>query len=154
MGARVVTASAQLLVVDASVAMKWHLVEDHSDEATRFLKPRFALHAPEFFAAECGNVLLKKSLQLAEIDESRARSILADLLTQPVQLHVESALASSAFDLAIEIARPKLAIYDFFYLALAIRLDCGYVTADRVFWESIRPTAYSDRLVWVADPLG
>ena len=37
-------------VVDASVAVKWYVPEDNSDDAERLLDPANELHAPELIA--------------------------------------------------------------------------------------------------------
>ncbi len=75
------------------------------------------------------------------------------MLATPRQTYNSGDLALAAFNLALEVARPKLAIYDFLYLALAIRLDCGYLTADRVFYDAMQTTPHGSRMVWVADPI-
>jgi predicted nucleic acid-binding protein len=46
-----------ILVVDASVAVKWYLSEDHTDAAEKLLDGGFDLHAPELIFTELGNVL-------------------------------------------------------------------------------------------------
>lgn len=147
------TSTPRDLVLDASVAIKWYTGEVHSAEALRFLSTGYEMHVPAFFAAECSNVILKKSLQRGEIPITEARAILGKLFTYPLRVHPVDLLAIRGFDLAIGVGRPKLAIYDFLYLALAIRLDCGYLTADRVFYDAMQPTPHGSRMVWVADPI-
>ncbi len=141
------------LVPDASVAIKWYTGESHSAEALRFLGADYEMHVPAFFAAECGNVILNKSLQRGEIPITEARAILGKLFTYPLRIHPVDLLAIPAFDLAVGVGRTKHAIYDFLYLALAIRLDCGYLTADRVFYDAMQPTSHGSRMVRVADPI-
>ena len=45
-------------VVDASVAIKWYLPENFSEDADRLLNPLFELLVPELLFAETGNILL------------------------------------------------------------------------------------------------
>lgn len=141
------------LVIDASIAIKWLVPEAFTAEARRFLGPEYRMNVPSFFAAECGNVFLKKALQRGEMTFEQARKNLAELLAKPRRTYNTDALAPAALDLALEVARPKLAIYDFIYLALAIQLDCGYLTADRVFFDAMQPTPHGSRMVWVADAI-
>lgn len=141
------------LVLDASVAIKWYIPETLSAEARRFMSPRFRLHVPSFFAAECGNTIWKKVAQRRELDRDRGREILEELLAYPMQVHDTGGLIIPAYDLAHAVANPKLAVYDFVYLATAEALGARLVTADRVFFDAIVPTLLSSRLIWVADPI-
>lgn len=140
------------LVLDASVAIKWHVPEALAAEARRFMAARFRMHIPSFFAAECGHTLWKKVTQRRELDRDLGREILEELLAYPMQVHGTEGLILLAHDLAHGVGNPKLAVYDFVYLALAVALDVRFVTADRPFHDAIRPTALGPRLLWVADP--
>lgn len=141
------------LVLDASVAMKWYIPEALAAEARRFMSPRFRMHVPSFFAAECGNTIWKKVAQRRELDRDRGWEILEELLGYPMQVHETEGLTIPAYDLAHGVGNPKLAVYDFVYLALADALDVRLVTADRLFFDAIRPTLLAARLLWVADPI-
>jgi predicted nucleic acid-binding protein len=139
------------LVLDASVAIKWYVPEVHTDEALRFMTPAYAMHVPSFFAAECGNTIWKKVIQRRELTPERGREILDELLAYPRQRHDAEALAPLAFDLALAVGNAKLALYDFFYLALAVGLNCRLVTADRVFYDALATGPYGPHLLWVTD---
>lgn len=141
------------LVLDASVAVKWYIPEDHAAEARRFMAPHFAIHVPSFFAAECGNTLWKKSGQRRELDRGRGREIFDEILAYPKRIHDAEALTALAYDLAHDVGDVKLAIYDFIYLALAVALDRRLVTADRVFYNALGASPHGPRLLWVADPI-
>jgi predicted nucleic acid-binding protein len=141
------------LVLDASVAIKWYIPETLAAEARRFLSPGFRMYVPSFFAAECGNTIWKKVAQRRELDRDRGREILEELLAYPMQVHEAEGLIIPAYQLAHGIGNPKLAVYDFVYLALAVALDCRLVTADRLFYDAIQPTPLASRLLWVADPV-
>jgi predicted nucleic acid-binding protein len=139
------------LVLDASVAIKWYVPEAHTAEALRLMSPSFAMHVPSFFAAECGNTIWKKVGQRRELTPERGREILDELFAYPRQIHDSESLAPLAFDLALAVGNPKLAVYDFIYLALAVGLDCRLVTADRPFYDALVGGLYGPRLLWVAD---
>ncbi|MBI4482062.1 MAG: type II toxin-antitoxin system VapC family toxin [Acidobacteria bacterium] len=77
-------------VVDASVAMKWFVPEAHQDAALRLLDDSCELLAPDFMAAEFGNILWKKmtynllrceGLEVGDLAEERSHGhwSLADL---------------------------------------------------------------------------
>jgi predicted nucleic acid-binding protein len=140
------------LVLDAGVAMKWYIPEDHAVEARRFMSARLAMHVPSFFAAECGNTIWKKVAQRRELDREQGREILDELLAYPKQVHEAEGLTALAFLLAVEVGNAKLAIHDFIYLALAEALDCRMLTADRPFRDALQTTRFAPRLLWVADP--
>ena len=146
------TALTRDLVVDASVAIKWYVPEVHSPEALRFMATAFAMHVPSFFAAECGNVIWKKVAQRREIGPDQGREILEGLLSYPQQIHEAATLVPLAFEMALALGNPKLAVYDFLYLALAVDLDCPLVTADRTFYDALKVGPYAARSRWVADP--
>jgi hypothetical protein len=68
-----------------------------------------------------------------------------------MQVHETEGLVIPACDLAHGVGDPKLAIYDFVHLALAVALDVRLVTADQVFRDAIRLTPLGHRLLWVAN---
>ncbi|MEH2024315.1 type II toxin-antitoxin system VapC family toxin [Nostoc sp.] len=47
-------------VLDASVAIKWFVLEVHSDKARRLLTSNYTFLVPDFFFAEVANVLWKR----------------------------------------------------------------------------------------------
>ena len=147
-------ASTPEIVLDASVAIKWFVPEDFSSDALRFSSPRFAIHVPGFFAAECGNTIWKKVFQRHQLNEATGREILECLLSKPMQIHAIEDFTTMTFDIALEVGRSSLALYDFFYLALAIILDCRLVTADRPFFNAIRATRFAAYIIWVTDSSG
>lgn len=153
MSLSVASASTEDLVLDASVAIKWYIPEVLAAEARRFMSSRFEMHVPSFFAAECGNTVWKKVAQRRDLDRDVGHQILDELLAYPMQVHDTEGPILSAYDLAHDVANPKLAIDDFVYLALAEALDARLVTADRLFHDAIQPTPLSGRLLWVADPI-
>ena len=49
------------VTVDASVAVKWFLAEDHREEARHLLAPRIERYVPDLLPVECANVIWKKA---------------------------------------------------------------------------------------------
>ncbi len=115
-----------MLVIDASVAVKWVVAEKGTDQAVG-LRAAFVFLAPELIVAECANILWKKALR----DElSREEAVMAArlLVRSGVQLVGHSGLGEIATALAIDLGHPA---YDCLYLALARVRSCRFVTADR-----------------------
>jgi predicted nucleic acid-binding protein len=139
-------------VVDAGVAIKWYVPEVHEADAKRFLNSACNLHVPELFYPEFGNILWKKAclLKKPEITEAEGREILELLLGVALTVHPMAPLVLVAFELAASAARPT--VYDSCYLVLAKTLNCRFVTADRVFFDSLKGGPFGPYLAWVADP--
>jgi predicted nucleic acid-binding protein len=136
-----------ILVVDASVAAKWVLPEAHSEEALHLGRAGKRLIAPDILHPELGNSLWKR-IRRSELSVEEARRNLAWLVRAPVRIHPSSALLPGALDLAVLLSR---SVYDCLYVALAVRADTRVVTADRPFYESVKASLLSDRIVWIQD---
>jgi predicted nucleic acid-binding protein len=129
------------MAVDASVAFKWLLEEEGSEEAIHHAAET-TLIAPTLIWAEVGNALWKK-VRRGEIDSAAARLAFGSLASFIGQWHDLEGLAEPAFDLAIELGHP---IYDCYYLALAETYDVELLTADLRLIESCRNTRFDVRL--------
>ena len=134
-------------VVDASVAVKWFLLEVHSDAAFRLRDPSYTLHVPAFFILEFGNVVCKK-IRRGEITLEESLVMLQDVHHIPMQHHPDEALFPRAFELANE---TRHSLYDCLYLALAVLLGGKLVTADRKFYDALQIDFLSKHLCWVED---
>ncbi len=77
---------------------------------------------------EAASALWRRSVVLKELSSSDAKAIYRDLLTLPLNLQPSERLAASAFSLAIT---HRHSAYDSLYCALAIEMDCEFLTADR-----------------------
>ncbi len=119
------------LVVDASVALKWVLVEPDSALAEEVLFS--PLVAPDWWRIEVANGLWK-AFDRDEIDLDEARAGLARFADVAVETEDALGLLDEAMILA---ARLDHAIYDCLYLALAIRRDTRLVTADGKFAKTV-----------------
>jgi predicted nucleic acid-binding protein len=141
------------LIVDAGVAIKWYIPEIHEREAKRFLDPIYALHVPELFFPEFGNIVWKKArlLKSPEITEEQGRDIIDLLLSVSLSFHPMAPLLRDAYQLALGAKRAT--VYDCCYLALACALGCRLATADRQFYESFIKGPFGTYLLWVTDPI-
>ena len=116
------------VVVDASVAIKWVLVEPGRDAAMSLLG-RSALIAPELILAECGNVLWKR-IRTGQLARQTAEDCFSVLCRAPVNLVAVADIAPLALRLAADLDHP---VYDCLYLALGVERNAQVVTADRRF---------------------
>jgi predicted nucleic acid-binding protein len=124
-----------MLVVDASVAIKWVVEEEGSADALDLItRP---LVAPDLFQAEIGAVLAKK-LRQREIGIEQARLGFSEILER-VSLLPMIALGARAFELALSLHH---SIYDCYYLALAEANGWFLVTADRAFVTKVGTTPH------------
>jgi predicted nucleic acid-binding protein len=137
-----------VLVVDASIGMKWFVQEVHSAEARAWRSGPDSLHAPAFFFdLEIANILWKK-VRRAEISRADADLILGQLPALPITRYPEAPLLVPAFDLADRTGRT---VYDCLYLALAVQLGGRMLTADQRLYNSLAATPWASYLRWVTD---
>ena len=136
-----------LFVVDASVAIKWFLPENHSEAALRLLTQPHTLHAPDLIFSEFGNVLWKRVMR-NEISKKEADAILEGLLTLNLQVQPSQALIPLALEIACGENRT---VYDSLYLAAAIALQSPLITADARFFRALIKGPFSAHLLWVED---
>jgi predicted nucleic acid-binding protein len=135
-----------LLVVDASVGVKWFVPEVLSAEARQWRNGPDELHTLAFFFdLEIANILWKKVAR-AEIIRTDADSIIGQLPVLPLARHPEPPLLATAFDLAI---RTQRTVYDCLYLALAVQLNGRMLTADQRLYNSLAATPWARHLCWV-----
>jgi predicted nucleic acid-binding protein len=131
------------LVVDASVACKWFVVEEGSAEALALAATGESLIAPDLVIAEACNVAWKKR-RTGEMTPEQA-DLLTGQLAGLFQLIFPSApFAARALAMAESLAHP---VYDCFYLALAEHLKVQLVTADARFLTKLRGTAWQAQAV-------
>ena len=126
------------VVVDASLAVKWLVREEHTDKALAILR---AWHdeevtpaAPHLLPFKVANALHRKVFrgQLSVGDSAR---MILQLLGSRLELHQTSGLHARALELASELQQG--AVYDAHYLALAEEFDCELWTADQRFYRAV-----------------
>jgi len=134
-------------VVDASIAAKWFLHEEHSHVARAVLSGGYELHAPDFFLLEMDSILCKWIRRgLITVAESRiARTAIRQA---PIRIHPFAGLQESAYAIATD---SGCTIYDCLYVALAVLLDGRMVTADRRLYDGLAQGPLRTRVLWVGD---
>ena len=139
------------LVVDASVVIKWHVTEVHTDAALRLLRDDApALHVPDLVFPEVGNILWKK-IRRGDLTEDQARGIAHLVAVAPLAVHPSAPLLEAALEIAIRTGRT---VYDSLYVALAVQLDCRLVSADEKLYNALRDGPLGARILWVEGDLG
>lgn len=132
-----------MLVVDASVAVKWFLVEPGDREALALLDGDEPLIAPELVVAEVVNAVWKR-LVSGGIDASQAADLPRAILKVFSELRPIGALAARALEIAAELRHPA---YGCFYLALAEDQSAKLVTADRRLAGRLSGTPWAERAI-------
>ncbi len=138
------------VVVDASLAVKWLVREEHTDKALAILR---AWHdeevtptAPHLLPFEVANALHRKVFrgQLSVGDSVR---LILQLLGSRLELHQTSGLHARALELASELQQG--AVYDAHYLALAEEFGCELWTADQRFYRAV--SAHLENVHWLGE---
>ena len=136
-------------VIDASIAIKWVVEEDGTENALA-LRGRTKLIAPELLVAECANVFWKK-VHRGELSEDEALFAARLLQASDIELLPTRALLEAATRIAIELNHPA---YDCVYIALALECNCQFVTADRGFLRKLDEKhrhKFRDKVIALAD---
>jgi predicted nucleic acid-binding protein len=136
-----------MLVVDASVAVKWFVPEEGSDKAMALLQSQESLAAPSLIFAEVTRAFQKKHAAGLMTFQAIVEGV-TDLRRY---LHHTVALESLIGDaLMIDRDHPH-PIFDYLYLACAMRERCRVVTSDQSFIAKLSGTAFSDHVVHLGD---
>lgn len=138
------------VVVDASVVLKWVLVEADSPLANaladEWLRDRKRILAPGLIAYEAANILRqqvrKGAMQIDDATIALPKIFAGGLHLDAVDEFGQATLGQRAIELAHQFGLP--AAYDAHYLALAEREGCDYWTADQRLWNTVKAT-----LPWV-----
>jgi len=136
------------LVIDASVAIKWVIEEDGTNEALALR--RQALSAPDLLVAECANILWKK-VRRSELSEREAAFAAGLLARADIELVAMRPYLEAATRIAGALDHPA---YDCFYIALAEAEGLRLVTADAKLVQAVRQRAsgrYGGRVLGLAD---
>ena len=139
---------SEFVVVDASLAFKWLVEEEFSDEATELTRiwddAGTRVAAPPLMPFEVANALHRRVVR-GEIEVEAAGALMRDLMSLGIVFHETPGLYPRALELASRLNQG--AIYDAHYLALAESLECELWTADRRFYRAARPEF--DNVRWI-----
>jgi predicted nucleic acid-binding protein len=134
------------LVLDASVAAKWFIDEEHSEAAEHLRRGAHTFVAPDIFVAELGNVVRTWCID-GVISQETAAALVRQFGALGVDLVPSLGLLRSALELAIA---PRRSIYDSLYVALALRERCPLVTADLRLHNSLQ-ASMPGTTRWIGD---
>ncbi len=140
-----------MICVDASVAVKWVLNEERSDQARALYQAALgageSIVAPTLLPLEVTNILRQRMRAKDGLSLTEAVRQLGDFLDFRIELHNPVGLHFQALVLADALGLP--ATYDAHYLALAEHLGCELWTDDQ---RLIRHVASSLPFVrWIGD---
>jgi predicted nucleic acid-binding protein len=137
-------------VLDASVAAKWHLMdEEYQEEAlallTEYQEGRVLLLAPDHIRYEVANAL-RIAVRRNRLNAVQGRSALLQFLDWRIPTANADALIHSAFDVSVLLG---CALYDGLYLALAQASNCPLIYADGTLRNII--AARFPLALWIGD---
>jgi predicted nucleic acid-binding protein len=124
-----------LLVIDASVVIKWFLMEPLAEAALRLLDVERTFLAPDHLFAETTNVVWKK-VRRNEFSADYGRRVISEIGLTAVAITTISCreLARDAFNIAAVHGR---SIYDAMYVALAMQRKTRLITADTRLYNAL-----------------
>jgi predicted nucleic acid-binding protein len=131
----------EIVVVDASVALKWVINESDSAKAHALLidwsGEGIIMLAPVLFTYEITNILYQ-NVRKNEITLEKAKSALEDIRFLGIEIDIpqDFSLSRRAIELAHKFGFG--ATYDSHYLALAEREGCELWTADTKMWKAVK----------------
>ena len=138
------------VVVDASLAFKWLVREEHTDKALAVLQSWNSQDiqptAPSLMPFEVANALHRRVLR-GELTIEVAVDLIQSLLSSKLEFLDTPNVHGRALELASQLDQG--AVYDAHYLALAELLDCELWTADGKFYRAARPVA--DNVRWIGE---
>ena len=124
-------------VLDASVALKWVLSEEHSDFANALREQHrngvCTFIAPDIFPLEVAHALTRAERK-GLLQPPEASILTADILTTPPALHSSIDLLTRALEISSQM---RVGIYDCLYVALAEDEGCELVSADEKLLVSL-----------------
>lgn len=132
---------SDVVVVDASLALKWVLAESDSNTAVMLLDQwtdeGISVIAPALFTYEVTNILYRQVVA-GKLAYEEAKQGLTDLFSVGVLLKFSQHedVSTQAMEFAHQLHLP--ATYDAHYLALALHENCEYWTADKRLWNIVK----------------
>ena len=130
-----------MICVDASLAAKWILDEEHSDQAKALYRATVratrAIVAPPLLPLEVTNILRRRTRVADGLSLDEATVLLDEFLALPIEIRNPDGLRRRALALAHAFDLP--AAYDAHYLALAENLGCELWTDDEQWWRRAEP---------------
>jgi predicted nucleic acid-binding protein len=144
------TNSLPRYVVDASVAVKWHLRDEQfTSQADALLAGfrdgRWNLAAPESLRYEVAGAM-RKAVRMHRLTREQGRAAITGFLGWNVPVVASDTLLLAAYDYSW---RFGCSYYDGLYLALSDSMECPFVYADSRLHHSL--DARFPRAIWLED---
>lgn len=130
-----------IVIVDASVAVRWSIRDEFSPAADRLLSNDVLAFAPDLVFPELANALWKMERSLS-ISAEQANRALIEVPRGFDRVFDSAAFFERSFEIARTLNHPA---YDCFYLALSEALQAPLVTLDRRLFNRTRGTPWADR---------
>jgi predicted nucleic acid-binding protein len=128
----------ETLVIDCSIAAKWVLHEAGHIQALDLLQEeragKVALTAPDLLLVEFASLIAKRTRR-KQISPDTAQDSFRLMQQAAPMLFATQPLLEAALKLAVD---HQLSLWDSVYVALAIALDCPFITADERLFRSGR----------------
>ena len=143
--------SPDTLVVDASVAAKWHLKDEvYAEQAlhlfNQLIQGEVEVWAPSHIRSEVSSAITAATLgRQPRLTPDQGRQAIAMFLALGLHTADTDTLYLSAYTLVHEY---HCAFYDALYVALARQLAAPLVTADRPLYQRLR---HLPQIVWLGD---
>lgn len=129
--------------MDSSVAIKWFVPQDNSIKALEILNEyrdgSLSLLAPDLIYAEVGNIIWKLH-RFQGLSETDAQAIVKAFQLVTFVVTPSASLLDYAYQLAVTHQRT---VYDALYIALSLRHQCQFVTADEKLVNAVSGTLLS-----------
>lgn len=138
-----------ILVVDASIAVKWAFKEEYSEIAEKLLYSGIKLVAPDLLLMEVSNTIWKKCRR-NEIISSEIERILQSITSVFDEIRPSGSLFPRPLILSTLIDQP---VYDCVYLSMAELYQIKVLTADQRFFSRVRNSSFADIITWIEDPI-
>jgi predicted nucleic acid-binding protein len=135
------------IVIDASIAAKWFLEEEHAAEALRLTEPAYDLLAPELLWVEVA-AALRRRLRRGQMPLVTFNKAILDLLNVDVTPMAVTPLVRRATRFAVLLDH---GVYDCIYLALAAAEGCQLATADRRLHDKVERSKFAKLTLWIGD---
>ena len=134
------------LTIDASVAVKWLVVEDRHELARDVLRDEFVLTAPDLLLIEVANALRTK-VRAKILDTAQAKSAIDVLPRYFDRLVRPSEVLAVAFDIACRINHP---VADCVYVACAQATGGPLLTDDETLYKKAKGIGADIRIEFLA----
>lgn len=136
-----------MIVVDASVAVKWFVPEQDSDKAATILRSDQRLLAPDIIRIEVA-ATFTRLLRMGDIDPTKAQILLDKwryyVVQQAIALEQTPKHLKDAEDLSMTLSHQ---LQDCLYLSMANRLNVVLLTADAKFCKKATAAGHDIKLL-------